>query len=478
MNHRLVINTLGKTILLFAIALLLPLFVDIYYREGNINSFLYHIYGLLIIGLSLSLVKPKEKAFYAKEGFVIVALAWILLSLIGAVPFCISGTIPNFVDAVFETASGFSTTGATILTNIEAIPKSMMFWRAFTHFMGGMGVLVFVLAILPSSSDGAMHVFRAEAPGPSVGKLVSKIKFTARILYFIYIIMTLIEMIMLLFGGMSLFDSVCHAMSTAGTGGFSNKNASIGAYNSLYIEMVIAVFMFLFGINFNLYYLVLIGKIKKIFKSEEFKIYLIILFIAIITIAINLIQQVGTFWNGLRYSFFQVSSISSTTGFLTSEINVWPEYSKSVLLFLTICGACAGSTGGGIKIARLGILAKSTSAGITKTIRPRAVVYKKFDGELLTTEKVKNVRLYLCLWIAIIIISTLILGLDKGGDLFTNISASITCISNVGPGFNKIASDFTCYSSVSKIVLAIDMLMGRLEIFPIIVLFAPSTWRK
>ena len=480
-------NVLGKAMLVGAIFMILPMLVGFYYGENEILAYLVPISVLCAIGIPCVLIKPREKSIYAKEGFVIVAFCWIILSLVGALPYVISGAIPNYVDALFETVSGLTTTGASILrsSQIDALyltNKGILFWRSLTHFIGGMGVLVFVLALFPSNSEGAMHVYRAEAPGPSASKFVSKMKRTAIILYAIYSAMTVLLMVLLSFSGIGLYDSVLVSFATAGTGGFAPHGASIAYYNSAYVEMVVAVFMFLFGINFNLYYFILIGSVTKIFKNEEFRTYLIIVAVAIVLIALNILRVTSNFLYALRYSVFQVTSIVSTTGFITADFTRWPVLSQSIILFLMIMGACGGSTGGGLKVSRFLILVKSSSADIKKMTHPKAVLTKKLDGEIITPEIERNARTYIILWLGIVILATFILSFEKfvGFDLFTHISASITCIGNVGPGFNLVGPsyDFSIYSSLSKCTLSAVMLFGRLEIFPMLIVLSPKTWRK
>ncbi|MCH5163599.1 MAG: TrkH family potassium uptake protein [Clostridiales bacterium] len=479
MNIKMVFSILGRTLLIEALLMCCPLLVGIIYGEHSYADYLIPIGALIVIGLPMSFLRPKDKAIYAKEGFVTVAFVWVLMSLAGAVPFVLSGAIPNYADALFETVSGFTTTGATVMADVEGLSHSLMFWRLFTHWIGGMGVLVFVLAILPGFNSGIMHVFRAEAPGPSVGKLVSKLTFTARILYGIYIVMTIVETIFLLCGGMSFFDSVLHAFSTAGTGGFGMKNDSIAGYNSVYIEMVIAVFMFLFGINFNLFYLLLIGNFKKAIKSEELRAYFILVVGATLIIAVNILSMCANFGEAIRYSFFQVTSISSTTGFSTTDFNEWPALSKAVLIVLMVIGAMGGSTGGGVKVARVMILFKSVAADIKRLVHPRAVVSTKFEGELLGDDIKRNVNTYFILWVFIVVVCTVLLCIDIN-DFLTNFTATLACIGNVGPGFNLVGplSNYGLYSPYSKILLSFVMLVGRLEIFPMIIVCAPRTWKR
>lgn len=480
MNYKMILQTLGKTMLIIGITLMLPMIVGFIYSENTWLSFLVPMLALFLIGIPLTFIKTEEKAIYAREGFVIVVAVWLIISLFGCLPFIISGSIPSFINAFFETVSGFTTTGASVVAEVESLPNSILFWRSFTHFLGGMGVLVFVLIIIPTG-EGFMHVFRAESPGPSVGKLVSKLKFTARILYTIYCVLTLILFVSLLLCGMPVFDSICHAFATAGTGGFSIKNTGIMFYDSVAIEMVLSVFMVIFSINFTLFYLVLIGNIGKSLKSEELRIFAIMLLLSILIIAISLTGTVySNFFESLRYSFFQVASISSTTGFASANFDQWPILSKIILLFLMIVGACAGSTGGGMKVSRLGILAKSSTGDLKKLIRPRSVVSVKFEGEPLAPETVSSVRNYLSLWFIILCVSTLLISIQGFGDITTNLTASITTLGNVGPGFNQVGPvmNFAEYSPFSKIVLCVNMLAGRLEIFPLMILFIPSTWKK
>ncbi len=481
MNYKMVFNTLGKTLLIEALLLLFPMLVGIIYRESTFFAYLLPVCGLILVGAPLSFLKVRDKSIYAKEGFVIVALAWVILSLIGALPFVISGQIPSFIDAFFETVSGFTTTGASILGDVESLSHSIKFWRVFTHWIGGMGVLVFVLAILPADCSGAMHVFRAEAPGPTVSKLVSKLSYTARILYGIYLIMTLLETVLLLFGGLSFYDALLHAFSTAGTGGFGLYNDSIAHYNSVYVEMVIATFMFLFGVNFNVYYLILIKQVGKALKSEELLYYFGITVVATLLIAFNILGQVASFGQALRYSFFQVTSISSTTGFSTIDFDKWPTFSKAILLILMAVGASAGSTGGGIKVARIVILFKSSFKHLKRLVNPRSVVSISFEKESVGEEVERNVRTYFVLWVLVAVICFILLTLDPNvPDILSNISATLACIGNIGPGLSMLGPtcNFGIYSPLSKILLSFVMLVGRLEIFPMLILFIPRTWKR
>ena len=481
MNYRVVLNIIGKCMLIVACLMLAPVLVGLIYEENVFSSFFIPIAILLAIGFPLSKIKAKEGNIYTKEGLVSVALVWIIMSLFGALPFIIDGVIPNYIDALFETVSGFTTTGATILTDVEILNKSLAFWRIFTHYIGGMGVIVFILAILPNDK-GAMHIFRAESPGPIASKLVSKMSHTARILYLIYLSLTVLEIILLSFSGIGLYDAVVCSLSTAGTGGFSIYNDSIAHYGNVYVEMVVAVFMMLFGINFNVYYLILIGSVSKALLSEELRAYIIIVVVSTLLIAVNILSLCDNFGQAVRYSFFQVNSVSSTTGFMTKDFDAWPSFSKVIIAFLIMTGACGGSTGGGLKVSRLSILVKSTFSDIKRAFNSRAVVTTKFEGKPLTKDNENSIKAYFIIWGTILVLSTLLLSIDSfaSSDLLTNFSASLTCLGNVGPGFNLVGPtmNFAGYSFFSKILLSLVMLIGRLEIFPILILFSVRTWKK
>ena len=485
MNWKAVVKILGKIFLAEAAIMLLPIIVAGMYNETTYWGFLLPI--IILIALSIPTyflpAEGEEKKIYAKEGFTIVAFAWLAMSIVGALPYVITKAIPNYFDALFETISGFTTTGASVLSDVESLPKSILFWRSFTNWIGGMGVLVFVLAVLPKENSGIIHAFRAEATGPNVGKLTSKMGRTARILYAIYIGLTLIEMGFLLFK-IPAFDAITTALANAGTGGFSVRNASIGAYGSLYVEIVVTVFMFLFSINFNLYYLILTGSVLKALKSEEAVSFVLMVVLAIFAIALNVLYSAATtissFGTAMRYSSFQVLSIASTTGFSSIDYNSWPTLSKGILIFLMIVGGMAGSTAGGIKMSRFIILVKSTAADIRKMVHPREIVTVKFEREPVKQATINNVRVYFVTWAAILIIAGLLISIETYGDFLTNFSASLSCISNIGPGFNLVgpAANFAGYSYFSKVVLSLEMLFGRLEIFPLMVLFSPATYRK
>ena len=479
MNFKIVLKTVGRLLWAEAVILCLPLFVSLYYKEN-----LFHIYlivmGLLLgAGAVMNLAKPTKRTVHAREGFVIVSLSWILLSFFGALPFVFSGEIPSLIDAMFEVVSGFTTTGATILADVEAISKSLLFWRAFTHWLGGMGIIVFALAFLPQKDMQSMHIMRAEVPGPSVGKLVSKTAVTARILYIIYAVLTVAEIIALLCCKMPLFDSVTTAFATAGTGGFSVMNASIAAYNSLPIEIVITVFLILFGVNFNLYYLIIIKQFKRAFKSEELWSYLGIIAASTIMIALNIMPIVGSFGTSLRQASFQVASIITTAGFGTADFGTWPTLSQFIIVMLMFCGACTGSTGGGLKVGRIIILIKTVIRELRRAINPRRVKCIKLDGAVVDKEIISTTSTYFTVYMILLAVSTLLLSFDNI-DLTAATTSVISCINNIGPGLSSTAmiSHFADFSDFSKIVLTADMLIGRLEIFPIFILFLPSTWKK
>ena len=415
----------------------------------------------------------------AKEGMVLVGLSWIIVSLFGCLPFVISKQIPNFVDAFFETVSGFTTTGASILIDIEGdLTHSMLFWRSFTHWIGGMGVLVFILAILPSSDGHNIFILKAESTGPQVGKLVSKVKVTARILYLIYLVFTVLEIIMLLIGKMPLFDAIVNSLSTAGTGGFGIKNDSVASY-STYCQMVIAIFMFLFGINFNIFYFIIIGKISQALKSEELKIYISIIVIATITITLNLMLSLDMALSvALKDSFFQVSSFLTSTGFVSTNYDLWPELSKMILVILMFIGACAGSTGGGMKVSRFVILAKSVKREIKKIVHPNSVSNIRFEKTTLDEKVVKGVSNYFTVLLCIFVVGIIIISAN-GFDFETTITSVVACLNNTGPGFGKIigaTGNYADFSILSKLSLSALMLIGRLEIYPLLILFSPKVW--
>ena len=474
-----IFNNLGKILLVEAALLTFPAIGSIIYGENTLIAFALSIAALTITGLLCLRKKAKKTSIYAKDGYVIVALSWILMSVFGALPFFLSGYIPNFADAFFETVSGFTTAGSTILREVESMPKSLLFWRSFTHWIGGMGFLVFVIAVMPKTENSSMHVLRAEVPGPTVGKLVSKLRASARILYGIYCALTLVQIVMLYAGGMPLFDSIVNSFATAGTGGFAVLNNSIEGYNSLYSEMVIAVFMLIFGINFNLYYMILMKQWKQALKSEELRWYLVLVAGSVLIIALSLINTKHNIGDSFRYAFFQVTSIISTTGFSTTNFDTWPVIAKFVLIILMITGACAGSTCGGIKMSRVVILVKSGIRDIKKAINPRSVETVKIDKKTVDEPVVKSVSVFFAMYAIITALSILIVSLD-GRDMVTTSTAVLTCIGNVGPGLGAVGpyGNFADFSVFSKIVLSFDMLAGRLELIPMLMLFSPYAWSR
>lgn len=479
MNYPTIFNNIGKILIVEALLLVFPAIGALIYGEDTLISFALTIAALTLTGMLCTRKKPKKATIYAKEGYVIVALSWILMSLFGALPFYFSGYIPNFIDAFFETVSGFTTTGSTIINDIEALPKSLLFWRSFTHWIGGMGILVFVIAIMPKTENSSMHVMRAEVPGPTVGKLVSKLRASARILYGIYCVLTAIEIVMLFAGGMPLFDCIVNSFATAGTGGFGILSNSIEGYNSIYAEMVIAVFMLIFGVNFNLYYMVLIKQGKQAAKSEELRWYIGIVAASVIVIAVSLISTKHGVADSFRYSFFQVASIITTTGFSTTNFDTWPMIAKFVMVFLMFIGACAGSTGGGIKVSRLIILIKSGLRDIKKAINPRSIETVKVDRRTVEEPVVKSVSVFFATYILIAAASMFVVAID-GRDFTTTSTAVIACIGNIGPGLGAVGpyGNFADFSVLSKLVLCFDMLAGRLELIPMLMIFSPYAWSR
>ena len=478
MNNRMIAYIIGGILLTEAALLVLPLLVTVLYGESPV-PFLIPILLLALCGGAMGWKKPKSTALYARDGLAVVALAWICMSLFGALPFVLSGDIPNYVDAFFETVSGFTTTGSSILTEIEPLSRGGLFWRSFTHWVGGMGVLVFVMAILPMNDGHGMHLMRAEVPGPTVGKLVSRMSDTAKILYSIYLVMTVVEIVLLLAGGMPLYDAAIHAFGTAGTGGFSCRNLSVGAYDSVYFDVVIGVFMLLFGVNFNLYYFLLIRRFRDVFHSEELRTYLLIVAASVLAIAVNISHLYQSFAASLRYAFFQVSSIITTTGYATADFNAWPAFSKAILVILMFVGACAGSTGGGMKVARIVILAKTSVCDMRKMLHPNAVATVRFEGKPIGEKNIRSVHLFLTVYLIVFTVSCLLLSLEEM-DLVTTFTAVAACMNNIGPGLEVVGpmGNFAAFSPWAKVLLSFDMLVGRLEIFPMLLLFAPSIWKR
>lgn len=477
MNTRMIGFVLGRILLTEAGLLVLPAITAALYGE-SLWPWAATILLTALCGVCLSRTKPARTALYAKDGFVTVALAWLAMSAFGALPFVLNGDIPYYVDAFFETVSGFTTTGASILTAVEPLSRGSLFWRSFTHWVGGMGVLVLAIAILPSTGN-ALYLMQAECPGPQVGKLVPKGKTSALYLYLIYGVLTLVTVILLFTGGMPLFDSVCHAMGIAGTGGFGIKNDGVSYYNSPYLEGVITVTMILFGVNFTLYYHLLIRRFREVRKNTELRVYFCIIAAATGLIMLNIQPIYHSVGKCFRYAVFQVASIMTSTGFATADYNNWPLFSQMILLLLMFIGACGGSTGGGFKVQRFVILWKSGFASLRKMVHPNSVNQVKSDDKILRSEVLQHVLSYLILYLGLVIASFLLISLDDM-DFGTAVSAVSTCINNIGPGMNRVGpmENFSFLSDFSKMVLSADMLLGRLEIFPILVLLSPSVWRK
>jgi len=447
------------------------------------NAFVATIALTASIGVVLGLIcKNAKKKFRVKEGLVCVGLAWIIMSLLGCLPFCLSGAIPHYVDAFFEIVSGFTTTGSTILGDVEALPRGLLYWRSFSHWVGGMGVLVFLLAIVPRSdnenSGFTLHLLRAESPGPEVGKLVPRMKQTASILYFMYIFLTVLCFVFLLIGGMDWFEAITHAFGTAGTGGFGVKNDSLASY-SPYLQNVCTVFMILFGVNFNCYFLLVCRQFKDLFKNEEIRFYFGVIISAIALIALNTSHLFESIGQAVHHAAFQVASIITTTGFSSVDFNLWPGFSKALILFLMFCGACAGSTGGGIKCSRVLLLIKSTIRDLRLSMHPKKIQTIRLDGRTVSEKTVSGVTMYLTIYCMIVIISFLLVSLD-GFSVETNFSAVMACFNNIGPGFDAVGpmANFANYSVFSKLILIFDMLAGRLEIYPIMILLMKRTWTK
>ncbi|MBR5782997.1 MAG: TrkH family potassium uptake protein [Clostridia bacterium] len=479
MNRSLILFFTGRLIRIVGLLMLLPLLVSAIYKENCFCDFLIVIILSLILGQALvQFFKPKDSIIYAREGFIIVALSWLICSALGALPFYISGEIATYTDAFFETVSGFTTTGASILTDIESMSKGLLFWRSFTHWIGGMGILVLIVALFPGVSDRSIHILKAEMPGPIMGKLLPRLKDTAKILYLIYLVLTVVEIILLLAGGMSLYDSVVHAFGTAGTGGFGIKSDSVAGY-SPYIQWVITIFMLVFGVNFNLYFLLLRKRFGDALRSGEFLCYFGIITVSVGVITANIASMYPTIGESFRHGAFQVASIISTTGYATTDFDLWPSLSKAVLLILMFTGACAGSTAGGLKISRVMILFKSAKRELSKLLHPRSVGAVKFEGKALDNTTLANVRNYFSLYMFCLFGLFLLISFEPMS-LETNFTAVISCFNNVGPGFGGVGPvmSYALYTPFTKWVLSFAMLLGRLEIFPLLLALAPATWRK
>lgn len=458
--------------------MLLPILVAVIYREPQIVDFIITAVAAFIFSLVISREKPKDHTFYTREGFVSVGAGWITLSLVGAVPFVLDGCIPNYIDALFEIISGFTTTGATILSDVEVLPKSMLMWRSFTHWLGGMGILMFILALLPIAGKNDMHIVRAESPGPTAGKFVSKARKSATILYSIYLAITLIEIVLLCVGGMSLFESVLLSLGTAGTGGFGCLNDSCGSY-TVYQQVVITVFMLLFGTNFNVYFFIISRKFKEAFNSEEVKVFYGIVLTAIVLITLNIAGGYANKGLAVKDAAFQVASIITTTGYSTVDFDLWPTFSKTILVVLMFIGACAGSTGGGIKVSRIIIAFKTVGKELTTMIHPRNVKRLKFEGKAIDHDVLRGVNTYIMTFATVFVVSLLIISLDKY-DFQSTFTAVAATFNNIGPGIGAVGPmcNYGEFSYLSKLVMCFDMLAGRLELFPMLLLFNIRTWFK
>lgn len=478
MNFRIIAYIVGWVCNFQAAFMMLPLLTAGIYREKDFSAFLLAMLVCLVVGVPLTRKKPQNKVFYIKDGCVAVALSWLALCIFGAIPFVVSGCIPHPIDALFETVSGFTTTGSSILTDVEVLPHCILIWRSFTHWIGGMGVLVFLLSLLPLAGGYHMNLMKAESPGPSVSKLVPKVQSTAKILYTIYFGMTLIQLALLLIGRVPLFDSLCITFGTAGTGGFGIVNDSLGSY-STYCQVVTTIFMILFGVNFSAYYLILTKKFRQAFKYEEVRYYFGIIAVAIMIIALNTAHLFRNLLTAFQQAAFQVGSIITTTGFSSTDFNQWPALSKTVLVLLMFVGACAGSTGGGIKVSRILILCKAAKKEFQLYLHPNAVKKIKMDDKVITHDILRSTNIYISLYLMIFAASVLLIAIDNF-DLITNFMAVTATLNNVGPGFEIVGpmGNFSSFSYLSKCVLIFDMLAGRLEIFPLLLLFFKGTWKK
>lgn len=478
MNYSIIIYMLGWIMNMEAVFMLLPVITAVVYREsiGGIYLGVSLVCGLL--GFLCTRKKPETKMFFAREGFVTVSLGWILLSFFGCMPFVISGEIPHIIDAMFEIVSGFTTTGSSILSKVEDMSHATLMWRSFSHWIGGMGILVFILAILPLAGDYDMHIMRAESPGPSVGKLVPKIRITAKLLYSIYFFMTVVMFLLLLLGKMPVFDSICMSFGAAGTGGFSCRNSGQAGY-TVYQQGVITTFMLLFGVNFNVYYLLLIRRAKDAFRCEELRGYVAIVAVSILLITLNVRNMFPSLFAAFHHAAFQVAAIITTTGYATADFNTWPEFSKTILLIIMFIGACAGSTGGGMKVSRIMMAFKEVKREMSAVIHPRSVKVLKYEGKALEHNTLRSLNAYIIVYFMIFFLSVLIISLDNF-DFMTSFSAVTANLNNIGPGMSVVGpmSNYSMLSYLSKTVLIFDMLAGRLELFPILVLLSPGTWKR
>jgi trk system potassium uptake protein TrkH len=478
MNKSVIRYILGTIIKAEAAFLLLPCLTALIYREREGLSYLIIVAFCALAGFLIARRKPANYVIYLKEGCIATSLSWIIMSIIGALPFVMTGEIGSFTNALFETVSGFTTTGASILSDIEAMSHTSLMWRSFTHWIGGMGVLVFIIAIIPMSGGSNINLMRAESPGPSVGKLVPKVRYTARLLYIFYVGLTALEFVLLLAARMPAFDALNTAFATAGTGGFGIKNDSLTGY-SVTIQWIVTIFMILFGINFNAYYLLFFGSIKKVFEIEEVRAYLLIILASVAMISVNILSLCENVWDAVTKAAFQVTSIISTAGFSTTDFDLWPSTSRTILVILMFIGACAGSTGGGMKVSRFIILFKTISKELNSYIHPHSVVKIKMDGKPVEHDVVRSVNVY-CFTFTIVFVTSLLLISLEGFDLTTNFTAVASCINDVGPGLGLVGptQNFECFGSLSKYVLMFDMLAGRLELFPLLILFHPAAWKS
>lgn len=480
MNFKMVLKSLGILLICEAIAIVPSLAVSGIYNDKGLQAFAYTIMILMAVGLPLMNLKPHSRSIYTRDGFAIVAFGWILVSFFGSLPFYLSGAIPSLTDSFFEAVSGFTTTGASILTEIESLPKGILFWRSFTHWMGGMGVLVLTLAILPSVGAGTLQIMKAESPGPNPGKLVPRVGKTAKILYSIYFVITIVEIILLVISGMPLFDACIHTFGTVGTGGFSNMNSSVGEYNNVSAEIIITVFMLICGANFSLYYQVIKGNFKALLKDEEFIFYMGVVIISILLITIDLYGNIfNSVGESLRHSSFQVASIITTTGYSTTDFDKWPVFSKMILFFLMFVGGCAGSTGGAIKNIRILLLIKTMKTELMQIIHPRAVYPVRFGGRTVDEKTLSEIKSFFFAYIFIFVAAVMVVSLDNF-DIVTTFSSVAATLGNIGPGFAIVGpmGNFSQMSVLSKLVLSLAMLIGRLEIYPILLLTVPSFWKK
>ncbi len=478
MNYSMVFYILGHILKFESAFLILPVIVGLLYGEDDVTAYLFVAALCLILGMVLSRKRPASPSLYTREGFVTVALSWIIMSVFGAMPFVLSGDIPSYVDALFETISGFTTTGSSILTDVEALSHANLFWRSFTHWIGGMGVFVFIMAILPLMGGSTMNLMKAESPGPSVSKLVPHVKDTAKILYGMYLAITVAEIILLCVFGMPLFDSLCTTFGTVGTGGFGIKNSSIAAYSPA-LQNIVTIFMILSGINYSFYFLILSKKVKDAFHIEEVRWYLLIILISVIAIIYDIRSLYPTIGETARHAFFQVGSIITTTGYATTDFDLWPSMSKTILVVLMFIGACAGSTGGGMKVSRLVILFKTIKKELSLISHPREVRKIRMDGHVVEHSILRSSNVFLVIYFVLLLGSTLLISIDEF-DFTTNFTAVVSALNNIGPGLNLVGptQNFSLFSPFSKVVLMFDMLAGRLELFPMMALLIPSTWKR